>query len=94
MICTLVGKYRNTFVDDTGKTVGYGRIYITSDFDDVDGEAVGLEASEVKLDYDSVGSLPNALPCLVNVEFDRKGKIRSVEVKNDRKWFNCSYKHS
>ena len=67
MICTLVGKYRNT--------------YVTSEFEnDVDGEAIGLEASELKFDYDSVGELPDKLPCRVNIEFDRKGKIRSVEV--------------
>lgn len=81
MKCILVGKYRNTFVDDSGKTVGYGRIYVTSEFDnDVDGEAFGVEASELKLDYDSVEELPSKLPCVVDIEFDRKGKIRSVQV--------------
>lgn len=90
MKCTLVGKYRNTFIDDGGKSVGYGRIYVTSVFDDSqDGEFVGLEASEIKFDYDSVGELPNKLPCSVDIEFDRKGKIRSVQViGNDGKWCN------
>lgn len=81
MLCTLVGKYRNTFVDDNGKTVGYGRLYVTTEFEpDIDAEVFGLEASELKFDYDSVGELPDKLPCKVNIEFDRKGKIRSVEV--------------
>lgn len=87
MKCTLVGKYRNTFVDDSGKTVGYGRIFITCPFDnDVDGEAFGVEAFEIKFDYDSVVELPEKFPCLVNIDFDRKGKIRSIELlSNDGK---------
>lgn len=81
MLCTLVGKFRDTFVDDNGKTVGYGRLYITAEFEsDIDAEVFGLEASELKFDYDGVGELPDKLPCRVNIEFDRKGKIRSVEV--------------
>lgn len=84
MIYNLVGKYRNTFVDDTGKSIGYGRIYVTSDFDDdVDGECVGMEAAEIKLDYDSVGELPDKLPCRINIDFDRKGKLRQVSLLND-----------
>lgn len=84
MVYNLVGKYRNTFVDDNDKTIGYGRIYVTSDFeDDRDGEFAGVEAAEIKLDYDSVGELPDKLPCRINIDFDRKGKVRQVSLLND-----------
>lgn len=85
MKCLLVGTFRDSFTNDSGQSVPYGRIYLEVPFrSTIMGEHYGNKAGEYKLDYDSVGDLPTdfekqkSYP--VDVEFDEKGHIICVKL--------------
>lgn len=85
MKCKLVGTYRNTFTNEKGESVGYGRISVLVPFRETDmGEHCGVKASEFRLDYESVGDLPTDFQKQksydINIEFDEKGRIIGVEL--------------
>lgn len=85
MKCKLVGTFRDTFTNESGQAVPYGRIYVLIPFrDTVMGEHFGVKACEHKLDYDSIGDLPTDFQKQksydINIEFDEKGRIIGVEL--------------
>lgn len=85
MKCKLVGTFRDTFTNESGQVVPYGRIYCLRPFREIEmGEHCGVKACEYKVDYDSIGDLPTDFQKQksydIDIEFDEKGHILGVEL--------------